>query len=90
MTADNEDSVTLYRWLLVLQNFNNNKPLPPEMVSKFEKYFQYYWKNNKNYAIADEEDQALLAELPVSIQSNIYKDFLFQDFLELFKVHFVF
>jgi len=60
------------------------------MVQKFEKYFEYYWQNNKNYAIADEEDLALLAELPCSIQSNIYKDFLFQDFLELFKVHFIF
>jgi hypothetical protein len=28
--------------------------------------------------------------LPNSIQSNIFKDFLFQDFLEQFKVHFIF
>ena len=31
-----------------------------------------------------------MAELPVSIQSNIFKDFLFEDFLALFKVHFIF
>mmetsp|Transcript_20462 Transcript_20462/g.27654 ORF Transcript_20462/g.27654 Transcript_20462/m.27654 type:complete len:209 (+) Transcript_20462:811-1437(+) len=90
VTADNEDSVTLYRWLLILKNFNKNKPLPPDMVNKFERYFSYYWKNNKNYAIQSEDDFSLLAELPVAIQSNIYKDFLFQDFLELFKVHFIF
>ena len=90
VTGDNEDSVTLYRWLLILKNFNNNKPLPPDMVARFERYFQYFWKNNKNSAIQSEDDLALMSELPVSIQSNIYKDFLFQDFLELFKVHFVF
>jgi hypothetical protein len=39
VNAANEDSVNLSRWLLVLQNFNNNKPLPPEMISNFEKYF---------------------------------------------------
>ena len=77
MTANNEDSVTLLRWLLVLKNFNNNKPLKPEMIQKIEKYFKYYWTNNKNYAIVNDEDLALLAELPSSIQSNIYKDFLF-------------
>ena len=48
VTGDNEDSVTLYRWLLILKNFNNNKPLPPEMVKRFERYFTYYWQNNKN------------------------------------------
>lgn len=90
VTAENEDSVTFSRWILVLQNFNNNKPLPPEAVSKFEKYFEYYWKNNKNYAIASEDDFAILSELPQEIQSNIYKDFLFQDFITLFKVHFIF
>ena len=60
------------------------------MVTKFEKYFEYYWKNDKNYAIASEEDFCILRELPSHIQSDIYKDFLFVDFLELFKVHFIF
>ena len=60
------------------------------MVSKFEKYFEYFWKNNKNYAIQSEEDFSIMRELPASIQSNIYKDFLFADFMELFRVHFTF
>ena len=90
VTADNEDSVTLYRWLLVLKNFNNNKPLNQELIKKFEKYFEYQWENDKNIAVEEDADLALLSELPVSIQSNIYKDFLFEDFLALFKVHFYF
>ena len=31
---------------------------------------------------------ALLDELPANIQADIYKDFLFEDFLIQFKVHF--
>lgn len=52
------------RWLLLLKNFNNNKPLPPKMTSDFEKYFEYYWKNDKNVAISSEEDLAIMSELP--------------------------
>ena len=32
VTAANEDSEMMARWLLLLKNFNNNKPLPPEMT----------------------------------------------------------
>ncbi len=39
VTAANEDSVRMSRWLLVLKNFNNNKPLPPEMIAQMEAYF---------------------------------------------------
>ena len=90
VTADNEDSEMLSRWMLVLKNFNKNKPLPPEYSHKFEKYFEYYWRNDKNYAITTQEDLEIFVELPPEIQGNIYKDFLFQDFLKLFEVHFTF
>ena len=80
----------LMRWILMLKNFNHNKPLPPALTKKFEDYFEYFWKNDKNAAIATEEDQNIMRELPDHIKANIYKDFLFQDFLELFRVHFLF
>ena len=51
LTAANEDSEMLSRWLLLLKNFNNNKPLPNHMTAQFENYFNYYWKNDKNYAV---------------------------------------
>ena len=54
MTAEQEDSETLSKWLLVLKSFNKNKPIPTEMVANFEKYFSYYWKNDKNYFLIDE------------------------------------
>ena len=64
ITAENEDSEMMSQWLLVIKNFNNNKPLPPEMSSRFEKYFTYYWRNDKNYALVEGEDRTLYEELP--------------------------
>ena len=64
ITAENEDSEMMSQWLLLLKNFNNNKPLPPEMSARFEKYFTYYWRNDKNYALVEGEDRDLYDELP--------------------------
>jgi hypothetical protein len=34
-----------------MARFNKGRPLPKEMTRKIEAYFEYYWKNDKNYAI---------------------------------------
>lgn len=88
VTADNEDSENLSKWLGLLAHFNKNHPLPKEMTMRFETYFEYYWANDKNYAIKDDADQRFMSELPNHIQNNIYRRFLFADFLYLFRVHF--
>ena len=89
-TAEPEESQKLSRWLLLLQHFNKNKPLPAEMIAYFEKYFEYFWRNDKNSSVDSDENMALMSELPNEIRTSIFKDFLFEDFLEQFKVHFVF
>ena len=90
ITKENEDSEKMSQWLLLLKNFNNNKPLPPEMSARFEKHFAYYWKNDKNYALIDSADRSMYGELPAKYQACIYKDFLFKDFLQMFHVYFCF
>ena len=55
--------------------------MPPDLVAEFERYFEYYWQNDKTYAMVSEEDLAILDELPEDIQNCIFKDFLFKDFL---------
>jgi hypothetical protein len=37
-----------------------------------------------------EEDMMMLDQLPVEVQEEIFKDFLYSDFLFSFKKHFVF
>lgn len=58
------------------------------MTKKFEQYFEYYWKNDKNYAIQSDEDKRFMKELPKHIRRDIYKEFLFKDFIYLFRTHF--
>ena len=88
VTADNEDSENLSKWLGLLAHFNKNKPLPKTMTKKFELYFEYYWQNDKNYAIKTDEDRRFMNELPNNIRTDIYKEFLFADFLYMFNIHF--
>jgi len=40
--------------------------------------------------MVQEEDIAIMEELPQDIKSRIFKDFLFQDFLQQFTQHFYF
>lgn len=88
VTADNEDSENLSKWLGLLAHFNKNRPLKKEMTKKFENYFEYYWQHDKNYAIQREIDKRFMDELPKTIQCDIYKSFLFSDFLYTFTSYF--
>lgn len=51
VTADNEDSENLSKYLGLLGHFNKNKPLTKETTERIEQYFEYYWQHDKNYAI---------------------------------------
>ena len=64
VTADNEDSENLSKWLGLLAHFNRSSPLPKEMTKRFERYFEYYWANDKNYAIKSQIDVRFMTELP--------------------------
>lgn len=88
VTAENEDSENLSKWFGLLAHFNNNKPLPKKMTKNFEVYFEYYWQNDKNYAIQSPEDSRFMNELPNNIRNDIYNEFLFADFLYMFEIHF--
>ena len=43
VTAENEESEDLTKWLGLLARFNKGRPLPKEMTKKIETYFDYYW-----------------------------------------------
>ena len=54
-----------------MAKFNKGRPLPKEMTREIEAYFEYYWKNDKNYAIQSEEDKRFMKELPKAIRRNV-------------------
>jgi len=51
VTSENEDNSNLTRWFGLLARFNKGRPLPKEMQFKIEEYFNYYWQNDRNYAM---------------------------------------
>jgi hypothetical protein len=66
VSADNQQSKDLSRWLGLVSHFNQNQPLPREMSKKIETYFQYYWAHDKNYA-SQSEISEFMEQLPLSI-----------------------
>jgi hypothetical protein len=58
-------------------------------VRKIENYFEYYWSHDRNYAIKSGEGQRFMSELPKYIKYRLFSDYLFKDFLYLFKQFFV-
>ena len=90
VTEENQDCENLSKWLGLLQHYNQNQPLPKELSLEIEHYFDYYWRNDKNYATSGKSDQRFMSELPKNVRRDIYVDFLFKDFLYLFKTQFTF
>ena len=64
VTAENEDSDNLSKWLGLLAHFNKNRPLDQDLSDRLEQYFEYYWKHDKNYACKNEMDIHFMEELP--------------------------
>ena len=58
------------------------------MITKIEDFFDYYWDNNKLSAFTTENDNRFINELPSSVQSEIFIDYLFTDFLYKYKYYF--
>jgi Ion channel len=100
VTSENEDNENLTKWLGLLSRFNKGRPLPKEMTFKIEEYFSYYWSKDRNYATKTLTGKRFLSELPKQIRVDvryylnlkqcfqIYKDFLFKNFLYVFKNYF--
>ena len=71
VTAEIEDHANLSKWFGLLARFNKGRPLPREMSNKIEAYFDYFWADDRNYAIKSEDDKRFMAELPKNIKVNV-------------------
>ena len=75
-------------FLGTLEQFNEGKPISHELQSKMDCYFKFRWEHNKNNAISTPEDFNLLIQLPESVQTRIYTDFLFKDVMHVYNKYF--
>ena len=71
VTAENEDSAGLTKFFSLLVRFNKGRPLPKDIVTRIEEYFDYYWAKDLNYAMKSESDKRFISELPKDIRINV-------------------
>jgi hypothetical protein len=73
---DEGDELT--KFFQVFKRFNGGKDINENLKNKIQLYFEYKWKTDKNQAIDDPEELALLEQLPEHVQDKIYNSYLFQ------------
>ena len=83
------DHKMLSKWIALLTKFNESQPLSKEMITKIEDFFQFYWLNNPLLAFKSDDDQRFLSELPTQTVEQIYIDYLFRNFLYIYKSFFL-
>lgn len=88
ITAENNESEDLTKWLNVLAKFSKTGRLNKDLIKRLENYFEYYWERDRNFATKKDEDLRFMSELPKAIRRKIYTEFLFKDFLYNFKAYF--
>lgn len=78
----------LEAWFSVLKRFNGNYSLKREFRQEIEKYFDHNWTQDRTLAFKSPKDLKIFNLLPHGVRYRIYQDYLFDDFLELFKPNF--
>jgi len=76
-----EESEKLYSFFSVFKFFNRNRKLPDELIQRINNFLYKKWEVDKTNCLQTEEDHYLLDQLPHDVQLEIFKKFLFQDFL---------
>jgi len=90
ITAVNDNSEDLAKWMGLLARYSRSGKLDKKTIEKLENYFDYYWKHDRNYAVRTEVGQRFISELPKKLKREIFTQFLFKDFIYLFRNYFVF
>ena len=78
------------RFFGVLKRFNKNLPINRRLMEEIYTFIEMNEKHDKTMAMKKEKDIDLLHQLPYFVQNRIYKEFLFEDFLVLFRKAFTY
>lgn len=89
VSAGLDDGDNLAKFIGLIKKFNKNLPICQKLKLNIEKFFEYKWEYDKNQAIDDEEEKAILDQLPVEVQDKLYTGFLFSKFLDRFQHYFL-
>jgi hypothetical protein len=79
----------LAKWVGLLAKINNGVPLRKDLVTSIEDFFDFYWANDRMRTLKSEADQRITNELQDTFVQQILMEFLYVDFLYIFKGRFV-
>ena len=60
-----------------------------DLRGRITEYFEYKWRMDRNLAIDDDIEKAMLEQLPDNVQDKLYFGFLFAEFVSAFKPFFL-
>ena len=75
--------------MTLISKFNDGRPLNKTMVTTIEDFFDFYWKNDRLRALKSPADVKITDELQDTFMQHILMEFLFVDFLYIFKKSFI-
>ena len=76
--GDRDQGNALHNHLSLLNKFCKNKPFSKDLISKIDKHFQFFWKNNRMISI-DKNDKYLL-NLPKDLNIGLVEYFWYDIF----------
>jgi hypothetical protein len=79
----------LSRFFGLITKYNNGRPLKRSHILELENFFEFYWANDKLSSLQKESDLRFFDELPENIRIELFKNFLFGEFVRAFKHFFV-
>ena len=84
-----ENPRDLGKWIGLLAYINNGIPLDKKLRIKIEDFFEYYWSKDRMRTLKSTADKKIIDELQDTFVQQILMEFLYVDFLYIFKKHFV-
>lgn len=84
------DEENLAKFFGLLVKFNEGRPLEPRLVASIQETMSFQWLNNRNNFLRDSKDLELFKQLPSELQTRIYTDFVFNEFIFKFRRFFSF
>ena len=88
LNADFDEGDELFKFFGIIKRFNGYKNTNQALKDRIEQHLEFKWLKDRNQAITPYFQGEIVDQLPINVVNNLYREFLYTHFLELFKVFF--
>lgn len=88
LNKEYDEGTDLNKFFGTLKKFNGMIHLEDEFIERFENFFEYKWSNDRNLAFQSDDDLKIFHQMPLELQTNMFRQFLFKDVLHIFRHYF--